>query len=90
MDNVKKVVDKIGFKKLKNALKKYDSLEPEEKEVLEPKIKNMNWHATPSNDDLTKLQNLLNLNPLCRNKLNDDEKFSFLILLYHFFNIDIY
>ena len=64
MDNVKKVVDKIGFKKLKNALKKYDSLEPEEKEVYEPKIKNMDWHVTPSNEDLTKLQNLLNLQRL--------------------------
>lgn len=75
MDNVKKVVDKIGFKKLKNALKKYDTLESEGEEVYEPKIKNIDWHATPSNEDLTKLQNLLNLNPLCRNKLTDDEKF---------------
>ena len=77
MKNINKVVDKM--KHLKEVLLN-DELE--EREVVDVKISD--WHDKPSNDDLTKLEKLLHLNPLQQQELTNDEKFILLKCRNHY------
>ena len=68
------------MKHLKAVLLQYEELEESEN----PITVRHDWHDKPTNDDLTKLQKLLNLNPLDMQELEDDEKFILLKCRNHY------
>ena len=75
-----KVVDKM--KHLKGVLLKNDYVELEEN--VKPPEKYKDWHEKPNIDDLTKLQKLLNLNPLDQQELKKEERFILLKCRNHY------